>query len=39
MNISRLWLEAFLRRRLDVRDVAERLVMLGAGVDAIEPPT
>jgi phenylalanyl-tRNA synthetase beta chain len=37
MNISLLWLEAFLRRRLDVHEVARRLVMLGAGVDAIEP--
>ena len=37
MNISRLWLEAFLQRRLDAQDVARRLVMLGAGVDAVEP--
>jgi phenylalanyl-tRNA synthetase beta chain len=37
MNISRRWLEAFLQRRLDAKDVAHRLVMLGAGVDAIEP--
>lgn len=37
MNISRRWLEAFLQRRLDAQDVANRLVMLGAGVDAIEP--
>ena len=36
MNVSREWLEAFLRRRLDSRDVAERLAMLGAPVDAIE---
>jgi phenylalanyl-tRNA synthetase beta chain len=37
MNISRRWLEAFLLRRLEAKDVAQRLVMLGAGVDAIEP--
>ena len=37
MNISRRWLEAFLRRPLDPRDVASRLSMLGAPVDAIEP--
>jgi phenylalanyl-tRNA synthetase beta chain len=37
MNISRLWLEAFLRRPLDPHDVAHRLVMLGAEVDAVEP--
>ena len=37
MNVSRLWLEAFLHRRLDSKDVARRLAMLGAPVDAIEP--
>jgi phenylalanyl-tRNA synthetase beta chain len=37
MNLSRRWLEAFLRRSLDARDVADRLAMLGATVDAIEP--
>ena len=37
MNISLRWLEAFLRRPLDPRDVADRLTMLGAPVDAIEP--
>lgn len=37
MNISRRWLEDFLRRRLDAREVAQRLVMLGAEVEAIEP--
>ncbi|MFZ5623695.1 MAG: phenylalanine--tRNA ligase subunit beta [Gemmatimonadota bacterium] len=37
MNVSRRWLEAFLRRPLDARDVARRLTMLGAPVDAIEP--
>ena len=36
MNASRRWLEAFLRRPLDARDVAARLGMLGAPVDAIE---
>ncbi|HYC31289.1 MAG TPA: phenylalanine--tRNA ligase subunit beta, partial [Gemmatimonadales bacterium] len=37
MNISLRWLEAFLRRPLEARDVAARLGMLGAPVDAIEP--
>ena len=37
MNVSRRWLEEFLRRPLDARDVAARLAMLGAPVDAIEP--
>lgn len=37
MNVSRRWLEEFLRRPLDPRDVANRLAMLGAPVDAIEP--
>lgn len=37
MNISRRWLEAFLRRPLDPADVAARLAALGAAVDAIEP--
>lgn len=37
MNISRRWLEEFLRRPLGAQDVAERLAMLGAPVDAIEP--
>jgi phenylalanyl-tRNA synthetase beta chain len=37
MNISLRWLEAFLRRPLDPKDVAERLTMLGAPVDAVEP--
>ncbi|MEO8201059.1 MAG: phenylalanine--tRNA ligase subunit beta [Gemmatimonadota bacterium] len=37
MNISKNWLQAFLRRPLDSKDVAERLAMLGATVDAIEP--
>lgn len=37
MNVSRRWLEAFLNRPLDPREVADRLAMLGAPVDAIEP--
>ena len=36
MNVSRKWLEAFFQRPLDARDVAARLAMLGAPVDAIE---
>jgi phenylalanyl-tRNA synthetase beta chain len=37
MNVSLRWLEAFFRRPLDPQDVAHRLTMLGAPVDAIEP--
>ncbi|HKP48943.1 MAG TPA: hypothetical protein VJU17_02930, partial [Gemmatimonadales bacterium] len=37
MNVSRRWLEDFLRRPLEVRDLADRLTMLGAPVDAVEP--
>ena len=37
MKISRRWLEAFLRQPLDAKDIAARLGMLGAPVDAIEP--
>ena len=37
MNVSLRWLEDFLRRKLDVKDVTERLAMLGAPVDAVEP--
>jgi phenylalanyl-tRNA synthetase beta chain len=37
MNASLRWLEQFLRRPLDPRDVAARLGMLGAPVDAVEP--
>jgi phenylalanyl-tRNA synthetase beta chain len=37
VNVSLRWLEAFLRRPLDPRDVADRLAMLGAPVDAVEP--
>jgi phenylalanyl-tRNA synthetase beta chain len=36
MNVSLRWLESFLRRPLDVKDVTERLAMLGAPVDAVE---
>ncbi len=36
MLVSRRWLEAFLNRPLEVREVADRLAMLGAPVDAIE---
>ncbi|MGH7528272.1 MAG: phenylalanine--tRNA ligase subunit beta, partial [Gemmatimonadales bacterium] len=37
MNVSRRWLEDFLRRKLDTKDLTERLAMLGAPVDAVEP--
>ncbi|HYF39113.1 MAG TPA: phenylalanine--tRNA ligase subunit beta, partial [Gemmatimonadales bacterium] len=37
MNVSRRWLEEFLRRPLEVRDLGERLTLLGAPVDAVEP--
>jgi phenylalanyl-tRNA synthetase beta chain len=37
VNVSRRWLEAFLRRPLDVGDLTERLTMLGAPVDSVEP--
>jgi len=37
MKASRRWLEAFLRRPLDTREVVERLAMLGAPVDAVTP--
>lgn len=37
MKVSRRWLEGFLGRPLEARDVADRLGMLGAPVDAIEP--
>lgn len=37
MNISRRWIEGFLRRPIDPDDAAARLGMLGAPVDAIEP--
>jgi phenylalanyl-tRNA synthetase beta chain len=37
MNVSRRWLEDFLRRPLETRDLVVRLGMLGAPVDAVEP--
>jgi phenylalanyl-tRNA synthetase beta chain len=37
MNVSLRWLEEFLRRPLEVKDVTERLAMLGAPVDTVEP--
>jgi phenylalanyl-tRNA synthetase beta chain len=37
VNVSRRWLEEFLRHPLEIRDLTERLTMLGAPVDAVEP--
>jgi phenylalanyl-tRNA synthetase beta chain len=37
MNVSRRWLEDFLRRPLETRELVARLGMLGAPVDAVEP--
>ena len=37
MKLSRKWLEAFLRRPLELNDTIRRLAMLGAPVDAVEP--
>ena len=37
MNVSCNWLAGFLRRELDPADVAQRLALLGAPADAIEP--
>ena len=37
MNVSRRWLEAFLRRPLDAKELVPRLAMLGLPVDAVEP--
>jgi len=37
MNVSRKWLESMLRRPLEASDLVDRLAMLGATVDAIEP--
>jgi phenylalanyl-tRNA synthetase beta chain len=37
VNVSLRWLQEFLRRDLEVADVANRLTMLGAPVDDIEP--
>src|SRR5574341_8528 len=37
MNVSLNWLSTLLGRKLDANDVAHRLAMLGAGVEAVEP--
>jgi phenylalanyl-tRNA synthetase beta chain len=37
MNVSRRWLERFLRQKLDAQDVSTRLAAQGAAVDVIEP--
>ena len=37
MNVSLRWLQEFLRRSSTPADVADRLAMLGAPVDAVEP--
>ena len=37
MKVSRRWLEAFLGRSLESRELVERFAMLGAPVDGIEP--
>ncbi len=37
MNVSRRWLERFLRRSLDAQDISTRLAAQGAAVDVIEP--
>ncbi len=37
MNVSRRWLEAFLGRPLEVKDLVPRLAMLGLPADAVEP--
>ena len=37
MKVSRRWLEAFLRRPLDSRDLVDTLAMLGAPVDVVTP--
>ncbi|HKP30231.1 MAG TPA: phenylalanine--tRNA ligase subunit beta, partial [Gemmatimonadales bacterium] len=37
MKVSRRWLEAFLGRTLETRELTEKLAMLGAPVDGIEP--
>ncbi|HZM27553.1 MAG TPA: hypothetical protein VFB89_09360, partial [Gemmatimonadales bacterium] len=36
MNASRRWLEDFLKRPLETRELVGKLVMLGAPVDAVE---
>jgi phenylalanyl-tRNA synthetase beta chain len=37
MNVSRRWLEAFLRRDLDPKGLVQKLALLGAPVDTITP--
>jgi phenylalanyl-tRNA synthetase beta chain len=37
VNVSRRWLERFLRRGLDAEDISTRLAAQGAAVDVIEP--
>jgi phenylalanyl-tRNA synthetase beta chain len=37
VKVSRRWLEAFLGRTLDSRELVDRLAMLGAPVEGIEP--
>ena len=37
VNVSRRWLERFLRRSLDAQDISARLAAQGAAVDVIEP--
>src|SRR5690606_17391190 len=37
VNVSRRWLEAFLNRPLDSKDLVPRLAMLGLPPDAVEP--
>lgn len=37
MNVSRRWLEAFLGRPLEIKDLVPRLAMLGLPADAVEP--
>jgi len=37
MKVSRRWLEEFLRRPLEARELAEKLAMLGAPADAVVP--
>jgi phenylalanyl-tRNA synthetase beta chain len=37
MNVSRRWLEAFLRRPLEAQDLVPRLAMLGLPPDGVEP--
>ena len=37
MNVSRRWLERFLRQKLDAQDISTRLAAQGAAVDVIEP--